>query len=340
MNRNRHFSFNSLRWLLILTLGISLGISLAHFLVPHQYLLIHGFLRRIYYIPIILSGLFYGLRKASYVSGIIIATYLPFTIIHWKSQFLPANLEEIYELLIFVVVGTITGYLSDKERERRIEVQDAYHDTVIRLATAAEFRDENTGAHLHRISRYAEVIAGNLGFPPQQVELIKLASPMHDLGKIGIPDHILLKEGKLTPDEFEVMKTHTEIGCQILKGSLSTLLKVAATIAFAHHERYDGSGCPKGLTGENIPIEGRIVAVADVFDALTTSRPYKPAYPIDESIKLMKKEEGSHFDSQVFEAFLNGMDEIKKIIEKNSQEQPGWVEQQGSVFHGANMEYR
>src|SRR4030042_259525 len=115
MNRNSYFQFNSFRWLLILTFGVSLCISLAHFLVPHHYLLIHGFLRRIYYIPVILTGLFYGLRKVSYVTGVIIATYLPFVLIHWKNQLLPANLEEIYEILIFGIVGVITGYLSDRE---------------------------------------------------------------------------------------------------------------------------------------------------------------------------------------------------------------------------------
>lgn len=224
-------------------------------------------------------------------------------------------------MLIFVVVGSITGYLSDKERQRRMEVQEAYHDTVIRLATAAEYRDENTGAHLHRMSRFAEVIAKNLGLPPEQVELIKLASPMHDIGKIGVHDNILLKEGKLGDDEFEVMKTHTEIGHQILKDSNSPLLKTAETIAWTHHERYDGSGYPRGLRGEDIPLEGRVAAVADVFDALTTSRPYKPEYTIAESVKLIEKEVGSHFDSRVFEAFLKGMYEIERIKEKFSHEQ-------------------
>ncbi len=337
MNRNHLFRLASLRWLLISTLGIGLGISLAHFLVPYHYLLIHDFLRRIYYIPIILTGIFYGLRKASYVNGIIIATYLPFIMIHWKNQFLAANLEEIYELLIFVVVGSITGYLSDKEKERRIEVQEAYHDTVIRLATAAEYRDENTGAHLHRISRYAEVIARNLGLPLQQVELIKLASPMHDIGKIGIPDHILLNKDKLANDQFNVMKNHAEIGHQILKDSHSPLLEMAEAIAWTHHERWDGSGYPRGISGENIPIEGRIVAVADVFDALTTSRPYKPAYTLIESIQLIEKGVGGHFHSKVFEAFLKGMDEIKEIKDNSLQEAPGYVPWEEGASQGTRM---
>jgi HD-GYP domain-containing protein (c-di-GMP phosphodiesterase class II) len=261
------------------------------------------------------------LRKVSYVTGFIIATYLPFVLIHWKSQLFPANLEEIYELLIFGIVGSITGYLSDRERERRMEVQEAYHDTVIRLATAAEFRDEATGSHLHRISRYSEIIARKLGLPPQQVELIKLGSPMHDIGKIGIHDKILLSEGKLSDDEFEVMKTHPEIGHQILKDSHSTLLRTADAIALTHHERCDGSGYPSGLRGEDIPLEGRIVAVADVFDALTTHRPYKPSFSFTESVKTMEREVGAHFDRRVFEAFLKGMDEIEGIRKKFSHDE-------------------
>jgi len=320
MNRNSYFQFNSFRWLLILTFGVSLGISLAHFLVPHHYLLIHGFLRRIYYIPIILVGLFFGLRKTCYINSFIVATYFPFVLIHWKNQTLPANLEEIYEIIIFIVVGGMTGYLSDKERERRKEVQEAYHDTIIRLATAVEYRDETTGAHLHRMSRYGEVTTRNLGLSPKQVEMIKLASPRHDIGKIGIHDNILLSEDKLANDQFDVMKNHAEIGHQILKDSRSPLLKTAEIIAWAHHERYDGSGYPRRLRGEEIPLEGRISAVADVFDALTTSRPYKPAYTLPESIKLMEKEVGSHFDPKVFEAFQKGIDKIKKIKEKFSQE--------------------
>jgi putative two-component system response regulator len=139
---------------------------------------------------------------------------------------------------------------------------------------------------------------------------------MHDIGKIGIQDSILLSEDKLTADQFDVMKNHTEIGHQILKDSRSPLLKTAETIAWTHHERYDGAGYPRKLRGEEIPLEGRISAVADVFDALTTSRPYKPAYTLPESIKLMEKEVGSHFDPRVFEAFLKEIDEINNIKEK------------------------
>jgi putative two-component system response regulator len=314
MNKARNFHLNSFHWVLVLAIAISIGISLAHFSVPHYYTAIHGFLRRTYYIPIILTGLFFGLRKTIGLVASIIVIYLPLVWLQWSNHLLSANLEEIYEILMFAVVGGITSIVSDRERKRREQLREAHHETIIRLAVAAEYRDDNTGAHLQRISRYAEMIARNLGLPPNQVELIRLASPMHDIGKIGIPDHILLSKQELTEQEFKMMKTHPEIGYKILKDSQSSLLKMSAVIAFAHHERYDGSGYPIGLSSTDIPLPARIVAVADVFDALTTSRPYKKSYTIDESIKMMAKEVGSHFDPKVFEAFTRGIDEIIRPI--------------------------
>jgi putative two-component system response regulator len=158
------------------------------------------------------------------------------------------------------------------------------------------------------------VIAQNLGLPPYQVELIRLAAPVHDIGKIGIPDHILLTDRKLTDEDFAIIKTHPEIGYKILKDSQSPLLKMSVEIALSHHERFYGSGYPMGLSATDIPLPARIVAVADVFDALTTSRPYKKSYTIDESIKMMENEVGSHFDPKVFEAFIRGIDEIVRPI--------------------------
>ncbi len=305
----------SFGWLLLVIFGISLVISLAHFLVPHHFLVIHGFLRRIYYFPIILTASLWGLKRASYVTGFIGALYLPFVVWHWGSEPLAANLEGVYELVVFGAVAATTGYLSDREKARRREVQEAYHETVVRLATAAEYKDENTGAHLHRISGYAGVIATELGLPASQVELIKQAAHMHDIGKIGIPDHILLRKGKLSEEVVRVMRTHTVIGHRILEGSPSPLLRTAASIALTHHERYDGKGYPRGIRGEEIPLAGRVVAVADVFDALTTSRPYKPAYGVAESIDMMAREKGFHLDPLVFHAFANGLNKIKAIKE-------------------------
>ena len=314
MKKSNNLHLASFQWALVTTIGISIGISLADFFIPHYYLVIHGFLRRIYYIPVILTGLLCGTRKTVYLVGFIAMAYLPLVLFQWDNHQLPANLEELYEILILGCVGGITGILSDRERKKGSELREAYHDTIIRLAMAAEYRDDNTGAHLQRISRYAEVIAQNLRLPPYQVGLIRLAAPMHDIGKIGIPDHILLTDRKLTDEDLAIIKTHPEIGYKILKDSQSPLLKMSAEIALSHHEKFDGSGYPNGLRANGIPLAARIVAVADVFDALTTSRPYKKSYTIDESTKMMGKEVGSHFDPKVFEAFIRGIDEIIRAI--------------------------
>ena len=160
------------------------------------------------------------------------------------------------------------------------DLQEAYLDTIHRLALAAEHKDEDTGDHILRMSRYSTFLAEKLGLPPDEVQNIRYAAPMHDVGKIGTPDSILLKSGKLTDQEFELMKMHTTIGAKILGNSKAKILQVAEQIALSHHEKWNGKGYPLGLTGENIPMVGRIVALADTFDALTSKRPYKKPYPL------------------------------------------------------------
>ncbi len=186
-------------------------------------------------------------------------------------------------------------------------------DTIFRLAVAAEYRDDDTGFHIHRMSDYAEEIARALGRSDAYCELVKIASPMHDVGKIGIPDAILKKPGKLTDDEFALMKQHTVIGGAILSNSSSEVLQMAHNIALSHHEKYDGSGYPNGLAGDGIPLEGRIVAVADVFDAVMSKRCYKEAFGLAESIEIITKGAGKHFDPNVVEAFLGVKDRILQI---------------------------
>ena len=176
---------------------------------------------------------------------------------------------------------------------------------LARLAAAAEFHDDETGQHTHRVGDLSVSIAERLGLPGAQVELMRLAAPLHDVGKIAIPDAVLGKRGKLTDEEFEQMKTHTTVGAQMLAGSAFALLEMAEQIALTHHEKWDGSGYPAGLAGEAIPIAGRIVAVADVFDALTHARPYKAAWSTADAIAEMTGQAGRHFDPQVLEAFLS-----------------------------------
>jgi putative two-component system response regulator len=188
--------------------------------------------------------------------------------------------------------------------------QDLQRETVHRLMAAAELRDEETGEHIGRMSEYAAVIARALGLPPGRVELVRQASPMHDIGKIGIPDSVLLKAGPLTLEERQTMQLHPEIGHQILANSDSELLRLGAVLALTHHERYDGTGYPHGLAGEDIPIEGRIAAIADVFDALTSDRVYRPALSIEQAIEIMRSERGYHFDPNIFDVFLGALDQI------------------------------
>ena len=189
-------------------------------------------------------------------------------------------------------------------------------ETIVRLSRAAEFRDPETGAHILRMAHYSQLIAANLDMSQEFQNMLLHAAPMHDVGKLGTPDHILLKPGKLTVDEFEIMKAHTTMGYEILKGSASPALQMAAVIALSHHEKFDGSGYPGALAGEAIPIEGRIVAVADVFDALTSERPYKKAWDLPEAVALLQRDIGRHFDSQCVDALLHDWQGVLAIRER------------------------
>jgi putative two-component system response regulator len=204
--------------------------------------------------------------------------------------------------------------LAHAVREATAEILDRERETVIRLARAAEFRDPQTGAHLQRMSHYSALIARRLGQPDDFVDQLLLAAPMHDVGKLGIPDQILLKDGRLSAEEFAVMKRHPVIGHDILKDSSSSVIQMGATIALSHHENFDGSGYPYGLSGEAIPLPGRIVAVADVFDALTSERPYKPTWSTTKAISFLRGGRGGKFDPACIDAFLHGWEEVAEIF--------------------------
>jgi putative two-component system response regulator len=193
------------------------------------------------------------------------------------------------------------------------ELKEAYLDTIFRLSIAAEYKDEDTATHIHRISRYSAILAESLGLSTHDVESIRYASPMHDIGKLGVPDSILLKPGKLTPEEFKEMQKHTTFGGKILENAKAELLKVSEVIALSHHEKWDGSGYPNNLKGGKIPLVGRIVALADVFDALTTKRCYKPAFTLEKSLGIIKEGDGKHFDPDVVKAFNNSLEKILAV---------------------------
>ena len=245
----------------------------------------------------------------------------------------------------------LAEYSERLERQVRIrtdELERSRQEAIHCLARAGEYRDDDTGHHVTRVGRYSGLIAAELGFPPSAVELLEQAAQLHDVGKIGVPDAILHKPGKLDPKEYEIMqrhcgigrriinplsheesvrlRSHTSIGLQIMGSTHSPVLRIAAVIAASHHEKWDGSGYPLGLSGESIPLEGRIVAVADVFDALSSARPYKEAFPLPKCIEILTEGRGKHFDPVVLDAFLRRQEEAARIREEyvDNDSHPSW----------------
>lgn len=211
--------------------------------------------------------------------------------------------------------------LDAKVREQTAQLHETRLQIIRRLGRAAEYKDNETGLHVIRMSHYAAILARATGMDERNVELLLNAAPMHDIGKIGIPDCILQKPGKLTRGEWDVMRTHAQIGADIIGESAdSELLEMARTVALTHHEKWDGSGYPHGLTGDDIPRTGRIVAIADVFDALTSVRPYKPAWPVEKATDLLRESSGNHFDPALVPAFLEAMPEILEIRQRYAED--------------------
>ena len=205
------------------------------------------------------------------------------------------------------------AWLQQEVKRATAEIARREQETILRLTRATEHRDKETKNHIIRMGHYARLLAKALGLPEERQELLFLAAPMHDIGKVAVPDRILLKEGKLTADEWEIMKSHARAGHDILKDSDSPLIQLGAEIALSHHEKWDGNGYPAGLLGEAIPLSGRICAISDVFDALLSVRPYKPAWRLPEVIDQLRRGRGAHFDPVLVDAFLDIMIEIQEV---------------------------
>lgn len=228
-----------------------------------------------------------------------------------RSQEQERELQDINGLLMHYA-NDLTATVVELRRTNA-ELEQSYRDTIMRLVTAAEYKDRDTGAHIARIAHYSVLMAQACGLRHDLVVSIEHASPMHDIGKIGIPDHILTKPGKLTAEEYELIKTHTTIGSRILSGSTAAVLRMAEEIARCHHERWDGDGYPQGLRGGEIPIAARIVGLVDTFDALTSVRPYKGAMPVDIAAQIVREESGCQFDPELVELFVSRLDDIRRI---------------------------
>ncbi len=204
--------------------------------------------------------------------------------------------------------------LQDEVSKATADLKAREHETLQVLSKTAEYKDPETGSHIARVAHYSRMMAREYGLSLEEQELVFYASPLHDIGKVGIEDDILLKPGKLTPDEFETMKTHSDIGYEILRSSENPFLQAGAQIARSHHEKYDGSGYPAGLKGDEIPIFGRITAIADVFDALTSERPYKKSWSFEQAMEYITSQSGKHFDPDLVSIFVKNLDTVQDIF--------------------------
>lgn len=209
-------------------------------------------------------------------------------------------------------------WLEEQVMQATVDIRMREKETLLKLAKAGEYRDQETGNHIIRMAKFARLIADELKLTAMECDEIESSAPMHDIGKIGIPDNILLKPGKLTPEEMAVMRQHAIMGHQLLSDSPSRYLQVGAVIALGHHERFDGTGYPYRLSGDAIPLPARIVAVSDVFDALMSRRPYKEAWQLEQAINYIETESGRHFDPDCAQAFLRRMDDVRQIMQQFS----------------------
>ncbi len=233
----------------------------------------------------------------------------------YLDNFIQAGVFREIELQILTILADLLVACIERTRYHA-GLEESNRETILRLSLAAEYRDNETSAHIQRVGEYSACLARALGWDDEQIDTIRLASLMHDVGKLGIDDELLLNPNRYTDEEFRRMQRHTTIGSKILGGSNSSIVQMAERIAFTHHERWNGRGYPRGLAGDEIPIEGRIVALADVFDALVSQRRYKKAFTVREAIELLKRERGQHFDPSLVDLFLANLEEILAIRQR------------------------
>jgi putative nucleotidyltransferase with HDIG domain len=290
--------------LAVIVLVIAL-IALGHWstpVAPHWLLGFHVLLRKMFLLPLLLAAVWYNLRGALLAALAVSLTYLPHVLIQWGSQS-PEFVEQLGEFVTIWSTAILAGWLVDKEKSALRSLAQTHEGALVSLVMALDAREHDTQLHSLRVRAFAEHIATEMGMKGSALGELTRGALLHDIGKIGVPDSILLKKGALTPTERQIMQGHPEIGARILKNVPHT--DGPATIVQCHHEKYDGSGYPQGLKGEEIPIGARIFAVADVFDALTSDRPYHDALAVSEAAAMIRSDAGSHFDPEVVDAFTN-----------------------------------
>ncbi len=279
-------------------------ITFFHFIIPtdqHASHVFHIVLRKFYFLPPVVAAAWYGLKGAIYVTLSISILFSFHAIMDWPGNYME-QANQGGELLSFWVVGLVAGWLFDRERSLLKDLVQANEETLIGLVSALDMKEHNTSLHSQRVRQCTLLLADRFGLDVDRKRAIGFGALLHDVGKIAVPDHILLKPTSLTDEELKVMRKHPSIGYDIV--NRIKFLREAAEIVLAHHERFDGSGYPHGLKGENIPLGARLFAVVDVYDALTSIRPYRTPMSHEEALAEIRKGSGSHFDPRVVEAFL------------------------------------
>lgn len=279
-------------------------IALLHYATPtepHYFHKIHIVLRKLYFLPPVIAAAWFGLRGAIITTTVVSALFSLHALLDWPGNYME-QANQLGELAGFWVIGLVPGWLFDRQQSLLLDLAHANEETLLALVSALDLREHNTRLHSQRVREYTELIADRLGVDEKTKREIGFGALLHDVGKIAVPDHILLKPGKLTDTEWDEMRKHPEAGYRIVKRI--GFLKDAAEIVHAHHEWYDGNGYPRGLKGDEIPLGARLFMVADVYDALTSERPYRSPVSYEEASAEIRKLSGSHFDPVVVDRFM------------------------------------
>lgn len=305
---------------IILLADIISIIALLHYATPtepHYYHKIHIVLRKLYFLPPVIAAAWFGLRGACAATFVVSLLFITHAFLDWPGNYME-QANQVGELVGFWLAGVIPGWLFDRQRSLLLDLANANEETLLGLVSALDLREHNTRLHSQRVREYTELIASRFGVDEKARREIGFGALLHDVGKIAVPDQILLKPGKLSDEEWREMHKHPEAGYRIVKRI--GFLKDAAEIVRAHHEHYDGKGYPRGLKGDEIPLGARLFMVADVFDALTSQRPYRSPMTYEEAVSEILNQKDSQFDPAVIETFMAIAPEELRLIAKRYQD--------------------